>query len=239
MWALQVFGACVRAYYDSTGAFLHEVVVHREDVVVRNWRTWFWRIFRFIPVVRLSLTWWLLPLFLNCDRGLTDDGCGFSLILIGLMSNFERLGFPSSVGRAGSVDFSAFNAEVGGWLPFLGEVDFPPLSGLEPYDTVQHKKPSAGSLDGWGWRDLKDLPVSWFDWLAEILSRVELDGVWPDGLLDADIAMIPKADGDAASTGQRPWCVLPVVHRLWAYAGLQHLEGWLKSWLSSSVFSAG
>ena len=38
----------------------------------------------------------------------------------------------------------------------------------------------------------------------------------PDGLLDAYIAMIPKADGDATPLGQRPVCVLPVVYRLWA-----------------------
>ena len=29
--------------------------------------------------------------------------------------------------------------------------------------------------------------MAWFDWLAVILSRIELDGVWPDGLLDAYI----------------------------------------------------
>ena len=141
--------------------------------------------------------------------------------------------------RAGrrSVDLDAFRAHVGGWLPTLDEVDFPPLLGSELF--VQHKKPTAGSLDGSGWRDLKALPVAWFDWLAVILSRIVLDGVWPDGLLDAYIAMILKADGDATPKGQRPLCVLPVVYRLWASARLRHLEDWLRSWLPSSVYSAG
>ena len=55
----------------------------------------------------------------------------------------------------------------------------------------------AGSLDGWGWREFKVLPVSWYDELARILTKVEEVGVWPDGLLNAYIAMIPKTDGDA------------------------------------------
>ena len=51
------------------------------------------------------------------------------------------------------------------------------------------------------WRDLKAFPEAWFDWLAVVLSRVELDGVWPEGLLDAYVTMIPKTDGDAI----HPW----------------------------------
>ena len=75
-----------------------------------------------------------------------------------------------------------------------------------------------------GWQDLKAFLVSWFDWLAVVLSRVELDGVLQDGMPDAYIAMIPKADGDATPVGQRPLCVLPVVYRLWASVGLRHLD---------------
>ena len=54
------------------------------------------------------------------------------------------------------------------------------------------KAVSAGGLDGWVWRELKVLPVSWFDELARILTKVEDLGVWPDGLLDAYITMIAK-----------------------------------------------
>ena len=106
-------------------------------------------------------------------------------------------------------------------------------------DVVLHKGAAAGSLDGWGWRELKVLPVSWFDELARILSKVEDLGVWPDGLLDADIAMIPKTDGNATPLGQRPLSVLPVVHRIWASARMGQLEGWFKSWVPDSVYSAG
>ena len=50
--------------------------------------------------------------------------------------------------------------------------------------------------------------------------------MWPDGLLDAYIAMIPKVDGDATPLGQRPLSVL-------------QLEPWFRSWVPSCVFGAG
>ena len=60
-------------------------------------------------------------------------------------------------------------------------------------------------MDG-GWREFKSLPFAWFDKLAKILSLVKSSGVWPDGILDAYIAVIPKVDGDATPLGQMP-CV--------------------------------
>ena len=61
-------------------------------------------------------------------------------------------------------------------------------------DAVRRKGATAGGLDGWGRRELKVLPVSWYDEVARILTKVEDVGAWPDGLLDAYIAMIPKTD---------------------------------------------
>ena len=143
-----------------------------------------------------------------------------------------RLGVPSSAGDTGGL------ADL--WLPKLPIVNLPPLTGIDLYDMVQKKKkPTAGSLDGWGWRELKSLPVAWYDSLAVLLDRVELDGNWPDGMLDACIAMIPKADGDAAPLGQRPLCVLLVVYRLWASVRLGHRADWFKSWVPRCVLSAG
>ena len=51
--------------------------------------------------------------------------------------------------------------------------------------------------------------------------------------------MIPNTDGDAAPLGQRPLSVLPVVCRTWALARMVQLEGWFRSWVPDSVFSAG
>ena len=81
-----------------------------------------------------------------------------------------------------------------------------------------------------GWRELKVLPVSWYDELVRILTMVEGLGVWPDGLLDAYIARIPKTDGDATPLGQRPLSVLPIVYRIRASARMGQLVGWFRSW---------
>ena len=124
-------------------------------------------------------------------------------------------------------------------MPLLPEVALPQLAGQMLADVVQRKGCTAGSLDGWGWREFKVLPVSWYDELAPILTKVEEVGVWPDGLLDAYIAMIPKTDDDATSLGQRPLSVLPIVYRIWASARIGQLDGWFKSWVPDSVFSAG
>ena len=104
-------------------------------------------------------------------------------------------------------------------------------------DVVRGKGATAGSLDGWCWRELKVLPVSWYDGLARILTRIEETGVWPDGLLDA--SMIPKAGGDATPLGHRPLSVLPVVYRLWASTRMGQLADRFQSWVPASVFSAG
>ena len=57
--------------------------------------------------------------------------------------------------------------------------------------------------------------------------------------MDANIAMIPKADGDSTPLGQRNLSVLPVVYRLWASLRLGYLREWVEGWLSESVFSFG
>ena len=116
-----------------------------------------------------------------------------------------------------------FDHEVEGWLPLLPEVHLPRLTGQMLADVVQRKGATAGCLDGWEWRELKVLPVSWFDELARILSKVEDLGVWPGGLLDAEIAMIPQTDEDSTSLGQRPLSVLPIVYRVWASARMSQL----------------
>ena len=83
------------------------------------------------------------------------------------------------------------------WLPHFLSLSLPELTGEMLAQVVRRKGATAGSLDGWGWRELQALPVSWFDGLARILSNVEETSVWLEGLLDACIAMIPKTDGDA------------------------------------------
>ena len=56
-------------------------------------------------------------------------------------------------------------------------------------------------------------------------------GVWPDGLLDAYIAMIPKSDGDATPIGERPLSVLPVFFSFFVF-------GLLLVWFSLRIVSS-
>ena len=71
----------------------------------------------------------------------------------------------------------------GGYLYCLRFICLVLLTGQMLADVVQRKGATAGSLDGWSWRELKVLPVSWYDGLARILTKVEDTGVWPDGCL--------------------------------------------------------
>ena len=66
-----------------------------------------------------------------------------------------------------------FDEEVEGWLPLLPEVSLPSLIGQMLADVVWGKGATAGSLDGWGWRELKVLPVFWYVGLARILTKTE------------------------------------------------------------------
>ena len=226
--------------YDVVVDFLHKVVVSRRDVAVRSWRSWMLEDDKVHPYRWLKPDLVAPAPLLCCDPCLDVDGSGVLSDPGRIDEQFRDAWLPffCRAGR-GAADPSVFDREVGGWLPRLGGFDLPPLLGSDLYYVVQHKRVSAGGLDGWGWRDLKAFPEAWCDWLAVVLSRVELDGVSPDGLLDAYVTMIPKSDGDSTPLGQRPLCVLPVVYRIWASVRLRHLDGWLRSWLPLSVFSAG
>ena len=130
--------------------------------------------------------------------------------------------------------------EVEGWLPLLPEAARPRLTGQMLADVVHRKGATAGSLDGWEWRELKVLPVSWYDELACVLTKVEDFGVWLDGLLGAYIAMILLKPMVMLPRLVRGLSVFsPVVDRIWASARMGQLEDWFRSWVPDSVFSAG
>ena len=154
--------------------------------------------------------------FLQCEPHLTPGGSGVLSDPARIDGEFRKAWLPYFC-RSGQreTNLEEFDREVDGWLPLLPEVHLPRLTGQMLAEVVHRESVTAGSLDGWVWRELKVLLVSSYDELARILAKVEEFGVWPDGLLDAYIAMIPKTDGDATPLGQRPFSVLPVVYRIW------------------------
>ena len=113
---------------------------------------------------------------------------------------------------------------MGHLLPQEPLLDLPRITGRDLQEVAGAEKSTAGGLDGWAWNEVKALSLPWFSGLATLLELVESTGVWLQGLLDAYIAMNPKADGDSTSPGQRPLSVLPVVYRLWASIRLGHLR---------------
>ena len=163
--------------------------------------------------------------FLQCDPLVTPGGSGVQADPVRIDEEFRKVWLPCFC-RFGQRETSLeeFTQEVDGWLPLLPDVSLPRLTGEMLAEVVLRKGATAGSLDGWGWREFKALLVSWFDGLARIFSKVEDAGVWPEGLLDASIAMIPKTDGDATPLGQRPLSVLPVVYRIWASVRMLQLS---------------
>ena len=225
-----------------TGDMLFDVV-RKKSATAGSLDGWGWRELKALPVA------WFHGLGRILFRvedlgvwpdGFTPDGSGVLSDPYQIDAEFRKAWLPYFC-RSGQRETSLaeFGFEVDGWLPLLPEVHLPRLTCQVLADVVHRKGVSAGGLDGWWWRELKVLPVSWFDGLARILTKVEELGVWPHGLLDAYIAMIPKVDGDATPLGQRLLSVLPVVHRVWASAWMLQLEPWFRSWVPSCVFSAG
>ena len=83
------------------------------------------------------------------------------------------------------------------YLEQTPELQLPVLSGRLACYGIGQKEATSGGLDGWGWNELEAPPLSWFVCLAWILRLVEDAWRWPDGLLDAYVTLIPKADGDS------------------------------------------
>ena len=132
--------------------FVHAVVVHRRDEAVKGWRNWL----REDPLIHPYK--WLRPdlvlpaPFLQCDV-LADPAR--------IDEEFRKAWLPYFC-RSGQRETSLeeFSFEVDVWLPLLPVVNLPRLTGQVLYDVVHRKSATAGSLDGWGWKELKVLPVS-------------------------------------------------------------------------------
>ena len=82
---------------------------------------------------------------------------------------------------------------------------------------------------------MEALPEPWLDELARIWAVVEEGGIWPEGLLDAYVALTPKVGGDATSLGQhdlKSVCVEILVCFCALRRSLRWCCFWIAGWAS-------
>ena len=180
---------------------LERAVVSRRDVGIRKWTGWLWVDLGSRPYA------WLRP---DCVRPspflvVKDSQSQSSRIFVEphLIDAFRNSWMPFFC-RSGHplVTPDQFLDFVGHLLPQEPHRDLPRITGQDLQEVARAEKSTAGSLDGWAWNEIKALPLLWFSGLAILLELVETSGVWPQGLLDAFFAMIPKADGDSTPLGR-------------------------------------
>ena len=196
--------------------FTKQVVVSRRESGIRRWTRWL----REDLVARPYA--WLRPHFVPPSPFLVvqDPLTETSRILFEphlIDAEFRKAWMPFFC-RSGHpvVTTDQFLALVGHLLPQEPFLHLPRITGRYLQEIAWAKKSTAGGLGGWAWNEIKALPLPWFSGLVILLELVETSGVWPQGLLDAFIAMIPKADGDST-----PWVHGPsVCSRLCTGCGL-------------------
>ena len=181
--------------------FLKQVVVSRRDLGICKWVNWLQEDLSSRPCV------WLRPDFVPPYPffDVKDPQTGSSHILVEphlIYAEFRKAWMPFFC-RSGHpvVSPDQFLDFVGHLLPQEPYLDLPWITGRELQEVAGAKKSTAGGQDGWAWNELKALPLPWFSGLALLSELVETTGVWPQGLLDAYIAMIPKADGESTLLG--------------------------------------
>ena len=118
----------------------------------------------------------------------------------------------------------AFLEFVGDHLPQEASLDRPLLTREELHEAAMRKKSTAGELDGWLGLERDQGTLSIFVCGTCLSSAPNAAGQGPQGLLDAHMAMIPKAEG---------------VYRILSSLRLALIQDWFYSWVPDSVFTAG
>ena len=140
---------------------------------------------------------WLRPDFVTparilvCSPEASSSGSGLLVepTLIDAIS--VKFGCFISRGMVGLLFPNGVSLLCGRFLPQAEFLDFLVLTSEELDEVALAKKSTAGGLDRWAWNETKALSLSWLVGLALVLRRIEALGRWPQGRLDAYIAMIP------------------------------------------------
>eukprot|EP00754_Rhynchopus_humris_P016063 Rhum_TRINITY_DN14491_c0_g1::Rhum_TRINITY_DN14491_c0_g1_i1::g.91124::m.91124 len=111
-----------------------------------------------------------------------------------------------------------------------------PVTAADLRDTLSDMPSGkASGPDGWFVEELRLLPDIALERLAEILNRVEVEGVWPESLTHAVVAMIPKV-ACPMPREHRPIALMSVLYRLWSKMRCaQLMSEWQESWIGSSM----
>ena len=178
--------------------FITQVASARRDAAILSWKRWLHEDLSSRPYK------WLRPdlvppaPYLVCDHRQTPGGSGILVQPSLIDAQFRKAWMPFfRRGERDPVTPHGFLDFIGDFLEQAAFIDMPVLTGEDSHSAVLAKKSTSGGLDGWSWNELKALPLSWYVGLAWVLRLVEDTGVWPEGLLDAYIMMIPKTDGDS------------------------------------------
>ncbi|KAJ9457140.1 Retrovirus-related Pol polyprotein from type-2 retrotransposable element R2DM, partial [Diplonema papillatum] len=130
-------------------------------------------------------------------------------------------------------EFAPFLREYGDFIAQhpcqLGPITADRLRSIARKKGVQ----SSCGVDGWRMREVAALPDTILEGFAAVLNEVEETGLWPDGVLDALVTLIPKGEGDDPLK-LRPITVSSVVYRLWASVRLQEVLVWQEQWIHES-----
>ena len=151
---LLVFQARVGDAIRSITDFVQKIVFSRRDFALQGWRTWIVE----DPLVH-PYRWLRSDLvkpapFLVCDPGSTVGWSGILVEPHAIDEQFRRAWLPFCCrGDWGNADLDAFRAVAEELTPLLEVVHLPHLTGDMLCEAVRAKSPTAGSLDGWGWRE--------------------------------------------------------------------------------------
>ena len=97
---------------------------------------------------------------------------------------------------------------------------------------------TAAGLDGWAPEDLSMLPLCAFNWLAQLLNRIEAGASWPSDLLHGKASFLSKTEEPSSDPLKyRILLLLPVLYRKWATVRLKHLKPWVQQWAMPEMFA--
>ena len=145
---------------------------------------------------------------------------------------------------------SAFTNQYGDLLQ-PSKCELPKITGHHLREKLcAAKNTRATALDGWRIPELKALPISFFDLVAQLFNLVEEGAPWPDLCCQAVISTIPKvANSEPAdqpggqqiageALNNRPITNLSPLYCAYSGARFKHMASWRESWMDPSMHGA-